>query len=212
LYQAWRSGTYRLTKELRMSRTASVVLGHETRRVQHGKLRQGVAHVPPGEGIRSLWVLSELVTYKIPSHQTGGAYALFEVSTAPGAGPPPHIHHREDECFYVLEGEYEFLAGKEILRVGVGSLLYVPKGTLHTHRGVGEGMGRMLATQTPGGLYERFFEEPGMPVNGDGGQPFTGERPESVERIVEVAAEHGTEIPPLTVKGRRPPSTRQGVR
>jgi hypothetical protein len=48
----------------------------------------GVKHVPPGEG-RSLWVLGELVTYKIPSEQTGGAYSLFEVTTQPGGGVPP---------------------------------------------------------------------------------------------------------------------------
>jgi hypothetical protein len=54
------------------------------------------------------------------------------------------------------------LAGKETLQVGAGSLLYVPKGTLHAHRGVGEGVGRMLVTQTPGSLYERFFEEVGQ--------------------------------------------------
>jgi hypothetical protein len=69
----------------------------------------------------------------------------------------------------------------------------------------------MLLTQTPGGLYELFFDRTGKPVYGGGGQPCTGERPESVERIVEVAAEHGTEIPPLMAKGRRPPGTSQGV-
>ena len=48
----------------------------------------GITHVPLGEG-RSLWVLGELVTYKTTSEQTGGAYSLFEVTTQPGAGPPP---------------------------------------------------------------------------------------------------------------------------
>src|SRR3712207_1827930 len=100
--------------------------------------------------------MGELLTYKISSHRTGGAYSLFEVTTQPEAGPPPHIHYREDESFYVLEGDYEFLIGSETLRVGAGSLLYVRKGTLHAHRGTGEGVGRMLLTQTPGGLYEHF--------------------------------------------------------
>ena len=66
----------------------------------------GLTHVPPGEG-RSLWVLGELVTYKTTSEQTGGAYSLFEVTTQPGTGPPPHVQHLEDESFYVLEGEYD---------------------------------------------------------------------------------------------------------
>jgi mannose-6-phosphate isomerase-like protein (cupin superfamily) len=117
-----------------------------------------------------LQVLDELVTYKIPSRQTGGAYTLFEVTTQPGAGPPAHVQHREDECFYVLEGDYEFLIGGEVLRVGAGSLLYVPKGTLHSHKNVGEGVGRMLVIQTPGGLYESFFEEVGKLVEDEGGR------------------------------------------
>jgi mannose-6-phosphate isomerase-like protein (cupin superfamily) len=49
--------------------------------------------------------MGEHLTYKVPSQRTGGAYSLFEVATHPGAGPPPHVQHREDESFYVLEGE-----------------------------------------------------------------------------------------------------------
>ena len=88
--------------------------------------------VGPREG-RLLWVLGELVTRKVASEQTGGAYSLFEVVTQPQVGPPPHIQHREDECFYVLEGEYEFLVEGRILGMSAGSLLYVPKGNLHAH-------------------------------------------------------------------------------
>jgi mannose-6-phosphate isomerase-like protein (cupin superfamily) len=162
---------------------------------------KAVAHVAPGEGRGSLWVLSELLTYKIPSQRTGGAYSLFEVATQPGAGPPPHVQHREDESFYVLEGEYEFSNGEEDLRVGSGSLIYVPKGTLHAHKNIGEGVGRMLVSQTPGGLYERFFEEVGKPADGEGG-PLVGEDQPDVGRIVEVAAKYGIEIPlPTAGKG-----------
>ena len=46
--------------------------------------------------------MGDLVTYKVTSDQTGGAYSLFEVASQPGAGPPPHVQHREDEAFYVL--------------------------------------------------------------------------------------------------------------
>ena len=107
-------------------------------------------HVPPGEG-RSLWVLGELVTCKTTSEQTGGAYSLFEVTTQPSGRVLPHVQHREDEAFYVLEGEYEFLIEGHTIRVSASYLLYVPKGTLHTHKNVGERVGRMLISQTPGG-------------------------------------------------------------
>ena len=59
---------------------------------------RSVARVGPGEG-RLLWVLGELVTRKVASEQTGGAYSLFEVSTPPQSGPPAHVQHREDETF-----------------------------------------------------------------------------------------------------------------
>ena len=178
-----------------MSHGVDVAQGHETRAVEEGKMEKGVAHVLSGEGRRSFWLLGELLTYKLPSQQTGGAYALFEVTTQPGAGPPPHVQHREDESFYVLKGEYEFLSGEQTLRVGAGSLVYVPKGTLHAHKNVGEGTGRMLLTQTPGGLYEHFFEEVGKPADGDTGPLVFEDRPD-VRRIVALAAQYGIEIPP----------------
>ena len=154
----------------------------------------GVRHVPPDEG-RSLWVLGELVTYKTTSEQTGGAYSLFEVTTRPRTGPPPHVHHREDESFYVLDGAYEFLVEGRTIRASAGCLFYFPKGTLHSHKNVGEGVGRMLLTHTPGGLYERFFAEVGNPVGEEGGRLAFDDQPE-VGRIREVAAKYGIEIPP----------------
>jgi mannose-6-phosphate isomerase-like protein (cupin superfamily) len=169
---------------------------HKARRLGEAEMGKATAHVTPGEGTISLWVLGELVTCKVPSQQTSGAYSLFEITTQPGARPPPHIQHREDESFYVLEGEYEFLIGGETLRVGAGSLLYVSKGTLHTHKNVGEGVGRMLVTQTPGGLYEHFFDQVGKKgVDGEVRRPIFEDHAD-MRRIVEVAAEHGIELPP----------------
>ena len=180
-----------------MSHTADVAHNHKnkTRGVEEKKIEKGVAHILLGEGRRLLWVMGEFLTYKIPSQRTGGAYSLFEVATQPNGGPPPHVQHREDESFYVLEGEFEFLSGEETLRVGAGSLIYIPKGTLHTHKNVGEGVGRMLLTQTPGGLYERFFEEVGKPADGDAGPLLFDDHPD-VRRIVALAAQYGMEIPP----------------
>ena len=153
----------------------------------------GVRHVPPDEG-RSLWVLGELVTYKTTSEQTGGAYSLFEVTTQPEVGPPPHVQHREDEAFYVLEGEYEFLDDDgRTTRVGTGSLVYVPKGALHTHKNIDDKPGRMLVSQTPGGLHERFFEELGELATDE--SRLISEGSVDIEKIAVIAAEYGIEIP-----------------
>jgi quercetin dioxygenase-like cupin family protein len=153
-----------------------------------------VAYLLPGEGTRSLRVFGELVTYKTTSEQTGGAYSLFEVVTQPGSGPPPHVQHREDEAFYVLEGEYEFLNEGLTMRVGAGSLIYVPKGNLHAHINVGEGTGRMLVSQTPGGLHERFFEEVGVEAKSNVVMAALEKNSSEVARITEIAARYGIEI------------------
>ena len=108
-------------------------------------MKQGVIHLRSGDG-RSLRVLGEVMTHKITSDRTGGAYSLFEVVSEPGGGPPPHVQHREDEVFYVLEGEYEFVDDGHTMRVGKGSLVYVPKGNLHTYKNVGMAPGKMLVS------------------------------------------------------------------
>jgi quercetin dioxygenase-like cupin family protein len=165
-----------------VSHMKDIPWGHETHVVEEEKVEKEVAHIPPGEGTRSLWLFGELLTRKVPSRQTGGAYTLFEVATQPAAEPPLHIHHREDEAFYVFVGEYEFLIEGRPIRTGAGSLLYVPKGTLHAHKNVGEGVGRMLVTQTPGGLYELFFES------------LVFEDQVDAARIPALAARYGIEI------------------
>ncbi len=156
-------------------------------------MERGVVHVPPGEG-RILRVLGQLVTYKITSDQTGGAYSLFEVASQPGIGAPPHVQHRQDEAFYVLEGEYEFLVEGRTITAGAGSLIYVPKGNLHSHINVGEDIGRMLVSQTPGGLHERFFEEVGVEAKSNVVMAALEKNSSEVARITEIAARYGIEI------------------
>ncbi len=158
------------------------------------QMEEGAPHVMRGEG-RSMWIFGELVTYKVTAGQTGGAYSLFEVASRPGEdGPPPHVQHREDEAFWILEGEYEFVVEGRATRARAGSLLYVPRGNLHAHKNVGEGVGRMLVSQTPGGLHERFFEEIGE-ARRDGSTPPVSEKPQDAERIARIAAEYGIEMP-----------------
>ncbi len=169
----------------------------EGKRIVQAKEREtgeGGEYLPPGEGSRSLWAFGELVMCKITSYRTSGAYSLFEVMTQPGSGPPPHVQHREDESFYVLEGEFEFLDEGRTINAGAGSLIYVPKGNLHTHNNVGEEPGRMLVSQTPGGLYERFFEEIGEEMKDRSTAPVSVDPPD-MERIAKIAAEYGIEMP-----------------
>ena len=154
---------------------------------------RGGAYLGSGEG-RRLRVLGEMVTYKVTAVQTGGAYSLFEVSTPPGGGPPPHIQHREDECVFILEGEYEFVIGGTPRKAGVGTLVYVPRGTVHAFSNSGTGTGRLLLSHTPGGSHERFFEE-----IGEEEAPSTVAGGQDISRVMRVAAGYGIEIlPPRT--------------
>jgi quercetin dioxygenase-like cupin family protein len=95
--------------------------------------------------------VGDLITVKVSSEETGGAFAVAEERTPPQGGPPPHLHADDDETLYVLEGEVEFLVGGEIVGASAGSSAYVPRGVLHTFKNVGEAPSRVLAVVSPGG-------------------------------------------------------------
>jgi len=113
--------------------------------------------VPPGEGKR-LQILAETGFIKLSGAETAGLYAVMEGWTPPGAGPPMHRHSREEETFYVLEGEYEFTVGDQKLRAPAGSLIFGPRHIPHTFRNIGKSPARMLIFAQPAGI-EHFFEE-----------------------------------------------------
>ena len=160
-----------------------------------GSSTGGVVRIGPAEGRATRMPGAQLVTRKVGSDQTGGAYSLFEVTVGAGGGEGPHVQHREDECFYVLEGRFGFAVEGEQIEAGPGSLVYVPKGVLHAFENAGETTGKLLVSQTPGGAYEGFVEEVGEPVTDDSTQ--TEESPSNDPgRIAIVGAEYGVETVP----------------
>ncbi|MEX6686237.1 cupin domain-containing protein [Danxiaibacter flavus] len=106
----------------------------------------------------SLRVLGDLYTFHITGDQTGGAFTITEGCIQPGSAPPRHIHHLEDEAFYVLDGQFSFVRGKQQIEAGAGHFIHIPKGTLHTFRNVGKTKGRLLTMLSPAGLEKYFFE------------------------------------------------------
>src|SRR4051812_36988857 len=86
-----------------------------------------------GQGER-LWIVGDTMTLKATGHSTGGSLVLLENLTAPGGGPPPHIHTREDEFWYVLDGTFEVRLGDALHTLGPGGFAYAPRGTLHAFR------------------------------------------------------------------------------
>jgi mannose-6-phosphate isomerase-like protein (cupin superfamily) len=107
---------------------------------------------------RELAVVGDAIRILLSGADTGGAYALVEDVVPPGGGPPPHVHRDEDEGFYVLEGDIEFLAGDRWVRVGAGGSFFGRRGLPHTFRNAGAVPARLMVVISPAG-FERFFEE-----------------------------------------------------
>jgi mannose-6-phosphate isomerase-like protein (cupin superfamily) len=92
---------------------------------------------------------------KVSTAQTGGAFEVVLLD-AP-RGPLPHVHHDHDECFYIIEGVYTFVLGREELEAGAGSVVFVPRGTRHVFKP--SPGARLIGFSIPGGLLEGFFRE-----------------------------------------------------
>ena len=111
----------------------------------------------PRDG-KAIHVVGDEVIVKVSSHDTDGAFAVFEGRTQPHHGPPLHLHRDEDEVWRVLEGEYLFEVDGEEIYAGPGATVYAPRGTRHTFQNIGRTPGRLVTTVVPGGL-DLFFEE-----------------------------------------------------
>lgn len=95
---------------------------------------------------------------KVSGDDTGGEFALFEIPPA-NPGPPLHMHHVENEFFWVLEGELDVQVGSEIMRLTAGSCAYAPKMVPHTWQPANGSRVRFLAFAEPAGRLEEFIAE-----------------------------------------------------
>jgi mannose-6-phosphate isomerase-like protein (cupin superfamily) len=141
---------------------------------------------------RTIGVVGDVYRFLATSEETDGRYALFEALVPPGGGPPPHIHSREEESFYILEGELALYIGEQRMAARAGVFANVPVGTLHYFRNETDKPVRLLITITPGGLEKMFFEiaqpvEPGA----TSAPPPTAE---ILARLPSIAAKYGVEI------------------
>ena len=141
----------------------------------------------PADGER-IWIVGDTMTLKATGERTGGSLVLLENLTAPGGGPPPHVHAREDEFFYVLDGTFEIRIGDELHTVGAGGFAFVPRGTVHNFRNVTDAPARILVGFTPGGM-EGFFRESGRPATDDGPAPPFDD--DELARTMASAERHG---------------------
>lgn len=92
---------------------------------------------------------------KASRRSTGGALSVFE--TTIGAGPPMHVHDREDECFYVLDGELSVRCGNDTFDAPAGSFVFLPRGRPHQFHAAGP-TARLLLITVPGGIEDYFHQ------------------------------------------------------
>lgn len=115
--------------------------------------------VGPGDGGAITNPVGGRIVRKASDEDTGGAYALFENSMPPRSpGPRPHIHHRHDEAFYVLEGELTVRVGSRTIVAPAGSFVLVPRGVVHQPANPGAQSARFLLIFSPGGMGQFFAD------------------------------------------------------
>lgn len=144
-----------------------------------------------GEG-DARWWLGSLATIKATGKETGGLYTLIEVTEPEGAEAPLHVHHREDEGFWILQGELTFQIGEEALTATAGSFVFGPKGVPHTYR-VDAGPAKILFILSPAGFEDLLHatSEPARSLTVPLEDPPTEAE---MERLASVVREYGAEI------------------
>ena len=143
---------------------------------------------------QAAWVVGDHYTIKASGKDTGGAFALIEVLVPPQSGPPPHRHSREDEAFYVLEGEFEVHIDDQRVTAGPGTWVTLAKGSLHHFKNISPATAKMLILATPAGL-DQFFLEAGREAT-DTSPESGAATPKDTERLLAVAPKYGIEITP----------------
>ncbi|MFC9916602.1 cupin domain-containing protein [Streptomyces sp. NPDC127197] len=153
--------------------------------------RDGI-FVRRGEGITK-WLIGDTTTVKISAAQTEGRLGVLETSVPPGGGAVAHSHGREDEAFYILTGDFEFINGDEVLAAGPGDFLWIPRGNRHGFKNVGALPATLLTFLFPGG-HEQFWIDNGVdPVPGEQA-PKWG--PEEFSPLVEELTRHHVTLLP----------------
>ena len=151
--------------------------------VTHGVLsRRGLVYSLAGN----------LVSVLARRERTGGAYGLIEAIVPSGVGAPMHTHSREDEAFYVIEGELEFDINGMRATGASGAFLHISRDRPHGYVNWTNVPARVICVYTPGGC-EGFFEEAGEPV-GDVAQAVATPRPADPQRLTSIAARYGMNI------------------
>jgi quercetin dioxygenase-like cupin family protein len=151
-----------------------------------------VRYVPAGTGPTYQSPIDR-ITFLITGEQTDGAFFMAEVSVRPGGGNPPHIHHREEETFYLQQGTLTVQVGGKTLNASPGDFICLPRGVAHSFQNTGNVDTKFLLVATPAGL-EKFFEEAFYPFDPSAEPPPMNEA--FLARLLAAASKCGLEFLP----------------
>jgi quercetin dioxygenase-like cupin family protein len=146
--------------------------------------------IPAGKGVADVWWKTGRMTVKAGSAETGNSFAQIEMNDPRGTATPLHLHHKEDETFYVLEGEVTVLVGDERIDLSAGDYAFAPRGIPHATV-VRSERARVLVTMSPGGL-EELFVSCGVAVSGT--EPPAEEVLPPMDELVARFAAYGVDI------------------
>ena len=146
----------------------------------------------PSDGGEARWWFDALAVIKCTGADTGGQMTIVEMTYPQNADTPLHVHHREDEAFWMLEGSATFQVGEQTLEGSAGDYLFGPRDIPHKFT-VGPDGCRMLFICTPGGNFEDLVREMSVPAERRTVPPASDEEPD-LERIAAIAEAHGCEL------------------
>ena len=140
------------------------------------------------------WWFGALAEIKATAANTGGLMSIVEVTEPPGAEAPLHVHHRDDEGFWVLEGNVTFEVGDTTIEASAGDYVFGPRDIPHRFTAGDQGC-RMLFILVPGGIEDviRATSEP-APRRTLPPPPDAEPTPEELERLRAIIKEHGYEL------------------
>ncbi len=155
-------------------------------------------HVGGGEG-EAVWAMSSLFEMKLDGAASAGALAVMEVTQPPGVATPLHVHHREAEAFFVLDGAMLYEAGGMLQRLERGSFMYLPKGVPHRFRVIGSSPVRFLGLVVPAGLEELYRSVGSEAAERRLPEPTPDEVAAEIARWASIASDFGLKVlgPPL---------------
>ena len=142
----------------------------------------------------SYWYIGHLISVLLSVKDTGGAFSLIHGFEIKGLEPPPHIHTREDESFYLLDGEITYKAGDKVMNARKGNWVFLPRGIQHSFQVITD-QAEVLMHLSPGGFEDYFIEmsEPARELV----IPPRPQGPPDVRRIIETASRYGIIFPDL---------------